>query len=443
MSLENRGILIKKSGDGALYFDFFGVDYSVSPPAKVSTGTADLYLLHVTPGGEPWEIFNWSTNVFEVPADGTDADHHIAMTHQTIGSSVVYNTGWWFHRLVNLDDFEDGHQYKLVIEHSAIGPHAAFFQYGSPPVEGLWYNAGAYTMTCTLTLADLITACPQVIYQIFNLTGTLQASGLTDDEGKFWPQLDPGTYNVYFGPDSRYSFTTPYTLVVAAQGETHSFTCTETVYPTQGMTFAELKAHVRFALAELNAAAGYRELDEELLETWVRQAHYIVDAALEWTKERVTMNAVADQRYYTLDATVRDIRALAYNGYELMRLTLQEEITRHELDDTTGVPSRWAWWGQELSLYPTPSASATSAIMLWALKTPPALVEETERPTVPPQSHTLIVQYALMLAFQHLGDVERAVATKQLFDRGVSDEQHRIHALHGGNTAVRRDGRVM
>lgn len=445
-SVENRGILVKKADDGSMRFVCPLVDYSSDPPVRVSTGTANLYLFHQRPGSTQWHILNWATLTFENPTDATTADYYRALTHRTVGTGTPLATGLWELRVTDAGYFtalEIGHQYYWLVVHNTMGPFYGYFQYDGMPRDGFTYETGAYTQTCVLTLADLITACPQVVAQVFNLTGTLQFSGRTDEEGKCYPQLDAGSYKLYFGPDSRYSLDTPFDLVVTTDGEVHTFTCTETVYPTQGMTFAELKAHVRYALAELNAAAGYRELDEDLLETWVRQAHYIVDASLEWTKQRVSMDAVASQRYYTLDAAVRDIRALAYDGTELMRLTVQEDIARHELDDTTGTPNRWAWWGEYLSLYPTPSASATGAIVLWALKTPPALVEETERPTVPPQAHPLIVQYALMMAYQHLGDVERAVATKQLYDRGLSDEQHRIHALHGGNTAVRRDGRMM
>lgn len=451
--IENRGIMIKMSEDTALRFCGNMIDLTLLPIELVTTGTAHVHLWHQTPYvngvAMPWEAFNFTTKVFEVPTDGEAADYEAAAAHVTIGDPAALNTGLWEVRLGDvlgetgvLDDFQIGHQYYWRMDHSILGKgFFGFFQYGGPPLEGIWYTAGSCVVDATLTLDNLVTTCPQVEWIVRTTTGTLQASGITDEQGIFRPQLNPGTYYVDFGPDSRYAFDNPYTLVVVNDGDTAAFTCTATIYPAQGMTFGEIKAHVRNSLADYNSmGVGYRQFEEELIETWVRQAHYQVDNDLAWTRDQVTVDSVADQRSYTVDEAIRDILVVTFDGAELVRITTPEEIALNFASNTSGMPSRWAWWGESLYLYPPPE-TADLDIVIWARKTPLAMSDDTERPTVPPHSHPLIVRYALMQAYTHAGDLERAQLCLEQYARFVDDAKRKSY--HDANTSVRKDGRVI
>lgn len=445
MAVENRGVLIKQEDDTALRFVTAIADTRFEPPAAVTTGTCKVYLYHQKPGGTDWEIYNWSDNIFEAPGDASGADYYATASAVSVGTVGL---GLWEKRLTTLTGFEVGHQYYVVFVHSAVveadgmGPYFSFFQYGPPPVEGIWYSAGSDVVHGTLTLADA-TPCPQVVFTVRTTSDVLQASGMTDEQGQFDVQLDPGTYRVYFGPDSRYSFSTYYSLVVATNGQSNTFTCTATTYPDQGMTFGQIKAHVLNSLGEFaHSAAGYRVLTDDLVETWVRQAHYKLDADLEWTKARVTVASVDGTRRYTVDADVRSIYLVTYEGVELRRLNTEEEIVKQEASSSEGTPVYWAWWANELCLYPTPDTSSDD-IVLYALKTPLALVDDTAIPDLPPQTHMLIVDYALAAGYQHVGDSEKAMAFTQMYEVGVAKERFSIANARGVNASVRRDGRVI
>lgn len=308
---------------------------------------------------------------------------------------------------------------------------------------GLWGESGGVGGACTVngTLKAAGVGCPQVDFVIKAVPGgALQAYGSTDENGEFIVQLELGTYGVYFGPDSRYEFTVPESLVVTVDGQTVDYTCTAGVYPTQGMTYAQLRAAVYYALHHL--AGTYGEIDPEHVATLVRQAHYQVDADLQWTCTRAQIKSVASQRRYVLEGNVRDILALAYDGTELPRVTVEEDIFRQELDDTIGTPTAWSWWGRELSLYQTPNASDHD-IDLWVLETPDALTGDTNRPSLPPHTHTLIVQKALQMAYEHAADVEHVAAYNALYLQSIERERSSRASVHGGAKRVRRDEKVV
>jgi len=259
--------------------------------------------------------------------------------------------------------------------------------------------------------------------------------------------LDAGTYTVSVQVSSRYVAANPYSLTVDATGVVTApaggVIVVAVVSSTSGvcMNFGQLCGQVQTAMAEwLLSKESLHTVFKENVQEWVQQAIYRLDADLLWTQLRIQLDSVISQRRYTLDPGILRIQYVTYAGAELTALTTAEEIARAELDTTASTPRYYAWYGQELALYPTP-AVADDEIEVWALQTPLAMVGDSDVPTLPCHLSALLVDYAMYQAFRHVGDIERAQACLAIYLEAMErDRQNYLNSR--GVTAVRRDGRV-
>ncbi|MHB8995760.1 MAG: phage adaptor protein [Armatimonadota bacterium] len=211
-----------------------------------------------------------------------------------------------------------------------------------------------------------------------------------------------------------------------------------TMYYT-GLTFSQLKSQVYSALAEFaNPTAGYRALGDELVSSWVRQGHAALDAALSFTREVVTLQTVAGQRAYDLPAQVQEILLLTVDGAPCKRLNVLEDQVLQAASQERGKVQTWAWWGQQIHLYPAPQ-SGGQTVGLWAVVLPQMLDAEDDVPAVPAPLHQAIVHYALMEGYRHIGDPQRAVLYQQMFDAVVAQASAKHYVERGGDLYVRRD----
>ena len=314
---------------------------------------------------------------------------------------------------------------------------------------GSWASTSGGTGSCTvtITLTTNTAVCPQVPFVIkSNPGGALQAFGMTDENGEAVVQLEPGDYYVYFGPDSRYQLTVPEDFTVTTDGDSVTFTCAAGTYPAQGLTFAEMRAQVLAGLydhqANAQGLATMRQINETILKAWVRQAHYQVDADLQWTRQRITINSVNGQRRYTLDPDILNIEACLYDGAELIRIQAIEDIVKQDAAESTGDAYYWSWWANELCLYPTPDEDDVP-ITLYCLLTPSPLVDDTAIPSLPPHLHDLIVLHALSTGYRYMGDIERADATYAQYQGRVMAAKFMLASYNGRETTARSDEKVI
>ena len=314
---------------------------------------------------------------------------------------------------------------------------------------GSWASTSGGTGSCTvtITLTTNTAVCPQVPFVIkSNPGGALQAFGMTDENGEAVVQLEPGDYYVYFGPDSRYQLTVPEDFTVTTDGDSVTFTCAAGTYPAQGLTFAEMRAQVLAGLydhqANAQGLATMRQINETILKAWVRQAHYQVDADLQWTRQRITINSVNGQRRYTLDPDILNIEACLYDGAELIRIQAIEDIVKQDVAESTGDAYYWSWWANELCLYPTPDEDDVP-ITLYCLLTPSPLVDDTAIPSLPPHLHDLIVLHALSTGYRYMGDIERADATYAQYQGRVMAAKFMLASYNGRETTARSDEKVI
>ncbi|MHB8997510.1 MAG: phage adaptor protein [Armatimonadota bacterium] len=205
------------------------------------------------------------------------------------------------------------------------------------------------------------------------------------------------------------------------------------------MTFATLRSHVLSALVEYTGAgAGVHYIDSDVSGSWVQQAIYKLDADLRWTRCRSYINAVHDQRYYTLPEGFHEILVVTYEGKPLERITSEDEIARQDASPEAGTPQYWAWWGPDLALYPQPDATSPAAIGLYVVSTPVALAD-TETPTMPAHLHPLLLDYALSMGHRHVGDVDKASAFMNLYASAIEAQRYRAGNDRGTDNRVSED----
>jgi len=291
---------------------------------------------------------------------------------------------------------------------------------------------GTSAMGCRVTVAGL---APQ----------TSNANGLFAYQ---WA-LDPGTYPYTSQNPSRYVPSTVGVVTVDATGVVTDppggiivVDLAAAGAPGRGMNFGELIGQVLSCMWEWGTSnqSGHF-IDRALVEQWVQQAIYRLDADLLWTQLRLQLDSVISQRRYDLIPGILRIQYVTYAAAEMHPLTTAEEIARAELNTTTGTPTHYAWYGQELALYPTPAA-ADDEIEVWALQTPEDLVADADYPTLPAHTHALIVDYALYQAFRHVGDIERAKACLATYEAAMQNDKSN-YLNSRGVTAMRRDQRVI
>lgn len=207
-----------------------------------------------------------------------------------------------------------------------------------------------------------------------------------------------------------------------------------------GITFAQLRSHVLSAMSEyVHGNLGMRSVDADMAATWVKLAHYKLDADLRWSRCRAYINGVRGQRYYTLSPGFHEILVVTYAGKPLERITSQEEIVLQDARDTTGTPVAWAWWGPDIALYPQPDESVGGVIGLYVVTTPDELVDDDDTPTLPAHLQPLLLDYALSLGYRHVGDVDRAVGYMNLYTAAIESERYKTGNDRGTDNRVSED----
>ena len=208
------------------------------------------------------------------------------------------------------------------------------------------------------------------------------------------------------------------------------------------MTYGDLKGQVQSAMRDFMHGASARPVLDDHVALWVQQAIYKLDADLLWTRSRVQVASVADQRRYTLADGIHRLLCVTYEGRELLPLTLAEEVAKQEISDSSGTPVYYSWYGQEIALYPTPDTAVASGIELWTIQRPTAMATDADVPTLPVQTHSLLVDYALHQAYRHVGDLEKAQACRAMYAAGMEEERSNLFNSRGV-MASRKDSRAV
>ena len=124
---ESRGMNIVKASDGSILVRARLTD---SSGAKITTGTASLYVLRFIPDTGALSTFDWDDNTFKTGAVTTPTS---TLSHRTANNGSL-DTGIWDKRIVSpaLTAFSVGDKYVAYITHTDLLEDLAVeFQYGA------------------------------------------------------------------------------------------------------------------------------------------------------------------------------------------------------------------------------------------------------------------------------------------------------------------------
>lgn len=119
-----------------------------------------------------------------------------------------------------------------------------------------------------------------------------------------------------------------------------------------------------------------------------------------------TASPVANQSQYSLPNDILRMRRVAYNGFALQQITLEDANEWLPGNSETvsqgypvGTPTAYWIFAGKINLYPAPDSSITDGLTLYYTRQP-ALVSTGDTPELPSDYDNRIVEYCLAQAFE-------------------------------------------
>ncbi len=151
-----------------------------------------------------------------------------------------------------------------------------------------------------------------------------------------------------------------------------------------------------------------------------------------------TITLVADQQEYSLDSSMFKPVLFRYTANDLVLKQQSFLSIQKRFNDSTGTPEEYYIFGNKIGFYPTPTANEADGVKYWYLKTLDTLVEsgagsgEATTSEIPVNYHWVLERGAEMLAFQMIGDFDRAQQAEIKYNQGIQSMIDR-YAMHSDN----------
>lgn len=197
------------------------------------------------------------------------------------------------------------------------------------------------------------------------------------------------------------------------------------------MNVATMIAAVR---RKVGTSQGDGMLPPDVLLDLIDEANMMLEAERDWPWQltSASFSTVAGQQAYTqaeFTAAAGDwlrTSQLKIAGYEPLVLRTVGDLDAGNPASAQGLPSEFAYYGDTLLLSPTPGG--VYAVTHRYVKVTPSLDADTDSPLMPAMFRWAIVQQATALAFQRVGDDDRAQLAEAAVDRWrvrMLDDQRR------------------
>ena len=190
-----------------------------------------------------------------------------------------------------------------------------------------------------------------------------------------------------------------------------------------GLNFGNMSSQVQRIIMDV-----YDDrIDDKLISQWIRQAHIETDGYIKWTRLCEEVTTIAETDEYALNHHRRQIVFVTYGAddEEVDNISIEEmHRTRSAGTSDGGTPLYWAVWANTIHLYPAPGTSDLT-LYVWTCAIPDELVCDAEYPSLPPELHQAVVDYALHRAYLHVEDSFQATTYRNAWqgalDRWTSD----------------------
>lgn len=163
------------------------------------------------------------------------------------------------------------------------------------------------------------------------------------------------------------------------------------------MNLADIKYRVKRQFGDESSA----QVTDADIVRWANDA--MIDIAIKnnCLETRATSDIVAGQKEYDVPTGILRLQSVRYKGVRLKNMSMQEldEIVG-DSSTTTGVPTVFSVYADQLILFPTPDTSETGALVVYYNRVPTALAVDADTPELPVAYHSRIVEFCLQNAYE-------------------------------------------
>ncbi len=132
-----------------------------------------------------------------------------------------------------------------------------------------------------------------------------------------------------------------------------------------------------------------------------------------------TITTVASQANYSLPADFARVEALYFDDRDVIVETTRRRAKQHWGTDTTTYPDYFYLYAEEVNFAPTPDTSSLT-INFDYIKTPTALVSDSDTPEWASAFHFIVAEYAAAKVWEREEDLEKVAYHMGAFYDGVS-----------------------
>ena len=210
-------------------------------------------------------------------------------------------------------------------------------------------------------------------------------------------------------------------------------------------------------LSELrDAVRTQMDLDEDdiansTLDMYIREGYNrTIQLERRWPFFESSWSVTSSGASITVPVTVSGISSIIDVDDNVRLIQIGPELAEDKFygDISEGTPSYFSWWGDTLTLYPTPSANRSYTIRGWRKPIDWVAGGAASEVDADERLHLPLFHYACSLAYAQLEDTElentymrRWAATTEQAHDDIMRPQHQEPLVYNGGTRVRR-GRV-
>lgn len=180
-----------------------------------------------------------------------------------------------------------------------------------------------------------------------------------------------------------------------------------------------------------------RMISDTTLLNFLNEAQDIIQSEIIFpaAQTSATINLVANTQSYSLDSTIIKPMLFRYDANDWVLKEIPFLGLQKRFSSSTGTPQEYAMYGNQVYFHPTPSTTEAAGVTYYFIKKLGELVEsgagagQVTTSEIPEHYHFLLERGAEMLAFEMIGDFNRAREAELRFKEGMAQAKDKYMAM--------------
>jgi hypothetical protein len=167
--------------------------------------------------------------------------------------------------------------------------------------------------------------------------------------------------------------------------------------------------------------AGAQITDSDVIR-WVNDAQTEIAIANDLLQVSASATTTAGTQKYTIPTNLLILRSVKWKGVKLQALSMEEADNIMVANDTTsqGTPTAFWQFARQIYLWPTPSTSNATDLVIYYTRQPVQVTATTDTPELPVQYHPRIVEYCIAQAAELDDNLQHYQMKMAQFETGVT-----------------------